>query len=119
MWGKHRREPHRWTRKDILLALAHHAYSGQLCPDCGHSTILSFNDFNAGEYLHKDDKYCLACEVRDHHREDKREPGQKSYVVCLIGTEDSNADLVDDEMEGTPARREPHRRITRSAPTPR
>jgi hypothetical protein len=99
MWGKHRHRPHRWTRRDIALALAYTAYRNQLCPDCGHSTVLSFNDFHAGEYVLKDDKYCLACEVREMHREDKREPGQKAYVVCLIGTEDSNADLLDEMVD--------------------
>jgi hypothetical protein len=90
MWGRHRRKPHRYTRKDVALALAFRAYQAQLCPDCGHSTVHSFNDFNAGEYVHKDDKYCLACEVREKHSEDKREPGQKRYVVCLIGTDEKS-----------------------------
>ena len=99
MWGKHRQQPHRWTKIDVALALAYYAYSRQVCPDCGHSTVLTFNQFHAGEFEYHDDKYCLACEVKENHADEKREPGQKRYVVNLIGTDDDEPDDEPEEVE--------------------
>jgi hypothetical protein len=79
-WGHHRKTPHRWTRKDLLLAEALTLYENDICKGCGMPASMSYDMFNSGEFESRDDVTCLGCEQREQE-ESKLGPGQKRYVV--------------------------------------
>lgn len=85
MWGRHRRRPQHWTRKDIVLAEAYSLYQNSLCSGCGMPAIHSYDGRNAGEFELKDDAQCLGCEQREQD-ESKVPPGVKKYIKNLMGT---------------------------------
>lgn len=90
LWGRHRGDPGKWTKKDLALAEALVIYEGSLCRGCGHSATHAYDPFNAGEYVVEDDTYCLACEALENRADEKLGAGQKRFVKNLIGSPDPN-----------------------------
>lgn len=85
MWGRHRRRPQHWSRKDIVLAEALRLYQDGLCSGCGMPAIHAYDERNSGEFVLRDDAQCLACEQREQD-ESKTPPGVKKYIKNLMGT---------------------------------
>lgn len=87
LWGRHRRRPQHWSRKDLLLAEAYSMYLDGLCSGCGQPAIHSYDGFNAGEFQLKSDAFCLACEQREMEQS-KPAAGEKRYIVNMMGMPD-------------------------------
>lgn len=85
LWGRHRRRPQHWSRKDLALAEALQLYEDGLCGGCGMPAWMAYDPRNAGEFELRDDVECIACEQRELD-DSKPSPGVKKYLVNLIGT---------------------------------
>lgn len=85
MWGRHRKRPQHWSRKDLVLAEALTIYEEGLCSGCGFPAWMTYDGRNAGEFVLKDDVQCISCEQREQD-ETKTPPGVKKYVASLMGT---------------------------------
>lgn len=88
MWGCE--QDGRFTETDLLLMEALTLYEESICKGCGISSIFTYDDFNAGEFVYRDDAWCLGCEELEKNRDNHLQPGQKGYVANLMGQPDPN-----------------------------
>lgn len=73
-----------WVDRDRLLATAYEVYVQSLCPDCGHSRLLTADGDYDGHY--RINKWtCMGCKASDQFAEstegkEKRRPGEKRSI---------------------------------------